>query len=202
MENGKTFKFAIKGMVDGVEITPATISLPLFVEYNDQVLRFLRGSGKGVDLADSRIGVEHGSYRLAVTVAAAIATAVEPDYLRLQQQDSLGDIDPVRAKIIRIWQSDARKFPDRIYMIEAGEISKASPVAISVHSDYHRRDDDQWVRVEKYITGQIYEAGGKGKANLHVVIAPGLCALRPRAAGAALPDRLPLFIRDNRITGG
>ena len=166
----RTFKFTMKRTADGAEITPATISLPLFVEYNEQVLRFLRGSGKGADLVDSRVGIEDGSFRLAVTLDAAIAATLAPDFARLQQQDSLGDIDPMRARVIREWQAEARKYPDRAYSIEEIGDVDVKPVTVNVQSDYHRRDDDQWVQVEKYLTGKIYEAGGKNKANLHLLL--------------------------------
>ena len=47
------------------------------------------------------------------------------------------------------------------------------PVVISAQTDFHMDDADQWVRVERYVQGEVFEMGGLTNVNAHLRLADG-----------------------------
>ena len=165
--------FALRDRVGGEEISPARISLPLFQEFNGQVLAFVRGSERSADLAESRMRIEAGSYVFRAILPALLFAGVERDVAKLHESGAVEAIDPRRAEIVLQWQAETRRQAQREYRIAAGTQRRASRFEITRTTDFHRRDDNQWVPVEKYLFGRVVEAGGKASSNVHLVAEDG-----------------------------
>lgn len=169
MSGGKKIEFVLRGKRDGVEITPSTIGLNRFNEFNQQVAEFLVGSTE-LKLDDVRISVEEGSNVLATFLPALLLASVEPDIQALQRQDSLGDIDSKRAKVVEKWQAQAKKSADISVEIRPVDIPELAPVKLTQETDYRMGAVTPWVQVEKYLVGEVQDMGGATSANLHLRI--------------------------------
>src|SRR3989442_1196341 len=108
-------EFVLRGRVEGVEITPATIGLARFNEFNQQVATFIAGS-QGLRLDDVQVSVGEGSYKLTALLTPLVVAALEPDLLALQRPDSLGEIDPKRAEVVAKWQARSKGNADLRYV--------------------------------------------------------------------------------------
>ncbi len=158
-------EFILHGKVDGTNITPATIGLSQFNKFNQQVETFLAGSQK-LKLDEVQVSVEEGSYKLGIILSLLIATQLEPDLRMLQRQDSLGEIDPKRAEIVKAWQARS-KGTDIRYMIRPHRLA-GNPIELSTATDYRIGEIVPWVKVEKYLFGTVVDMGGVQKANVHI----------------------------------
>lgn len=168
------FSFVLEDSVRGEKLTPSTISLSLFNEFNGQVAQFLRGQDNTTkkELNESRIEIVEGSYILRVFVGVITFGLVQADIERLQRQGCLGDIDPVRAEIIEKWQSAARKNKTRHYLLSSSSVT-GTPVRINASSDFYRSEDNFWVATEEYLFGTVTELGGSTTPNIHITLEDG-----------------------------
>jgi hypothetical protein len=73
--------------------------------------------------------------------------------------------------VIERWQKAARGARRKSYRIDAPFL--AHSVLISAQTDFHADDADQWVKVERYLQGEIFEIGGQGKVNAHILLPDG-----------------------------
>lgn len=169
MMNERKIFFTLQAKVDGQEVTPGTITLASFNQFNHEVAHFLAGSGRQVPLDEVHVAVEAGSYRLVAFLSLAATALIDPDLKRLEQPDGLRDVDPRRVAIIRQWQQRARGTPDYRVEITTPE-ARVKPVVISRETDFHTPDQDEWVAVEKYVRGKVMDLGGSTKANVHMVL--------------------------------
>ena len=160
--------FVMHEKVDGQELTPDTIGLSAFNEFNQQVAEFISGSER-MKLDEVRVHVDQGSYKLTVTLTLALLAAVGPDLKKLQHQDVLGEIDPRRADVVLKWQSRAKAKPSVRYDI-LPEGMGVRPIELSGDSDYRVGEIVPWVKVEKYLFGTVMDMGGAQKANVHIRI--------------------------------
>ena len=167
MSNGKKIEFVLRGKRDGVEITPSTIGLNRFNEFNAQVAEFLAGS-TGISLDEVRVSIEEGSNILATFLPALLLASVEPDIQALQRQDSLGDIDSKRAKVVEKWQAQAKRSTNISVEIRPVDIPELAPVKLTHETDYRIGEITHWVQVEKYLVGEVQDMGGATSANLHL----------------------------------
>jgi hypothetical protein len=168
METPKQIVFTLRAKVNQKEITPATIGLPMFNQFNWEVEEFLTGSQRRLALDDVHPKIEDGSYKLRLLLPVILAVTLEPDLHKLQKENSLGDVDPKRAAVVERWQKRARQNPD--YLIGIESLDRAfAPIRISKNTDYHTPDEDDWVAVEKYVIGTVVDMGGVTAANVHLL---------------------------------
>ena len=166
MEPKSAIEFVLRDCVDGEEITPATIGLSRFNEFNQQVQDFLAGSQK-LNVEKVHVAIESGSYRLLVYPPELVQRALAPDLERLRREDTLGEIDPRRAEVIGKWQARAKASGELRYIIRPVGFGEGA-VELSRTTDYRMGNVVPWVRVEKYLFGQIMDMGGVQKANVHI----------------------------------
>lgn len=166
MKEKPAIEFVLRDRVDGEEITPSTIGLSRFNEFNQQVQDFLAGSQK-LNVEKVHLLIEAGSYRLIAFLPPEVQTAIEPDLERLHQEDALAEIDPRRAEVIGKWQARAKSSEQLRYVIQPVGFSTGT-VELSRATDYRMGNIVPWVRVEKYLFGQIMDMGGVQKANVHI----------------------------------
>ncbi|MEI7908188.1 MAG: hypothetical protein WCK77_01000 [Verrucomicrobiota bacterium] len=82
MKGPQSIDFVLRGRVDGVEITPATIGLSHFNEFNRQVEEFVGGSGK-LPLDEVRVHIRLSDSGKLVHVRT------DQNYLRDQEENRL-----------------------------------------------------------------------------------------------------------------
>lgn len=171
MNNTPSIEFVLHGKVEGVEITPKTIGLAQFNEFNQQVETFISGSEK-LKLDDVHIEIAQSSYVLRVLLPIVVATSLETDLKLMAKEDVLGELDYKRAEIIHKWQARAKSNPDLNYEVRSRDNSLPG-FRISQKTDYRIGAIVPWVAVEKYLFGQIMDMGGVQKANIHLKLDRG-----------------------------
>ena len=174
MNDKPRIEFFLRDKVNGVEITPDTIDLVRFNEFNQQVATFIAGSqGLKLDQVQARVG--EGSYKLTATLPRKLTAILQPlvvaalvqDLQTLQRQDSLGEIDPRRAEVVAKWQSRSKGSPDLRYEIRPDGLA-AQAIELSTATDYRTGETVPWVKVERYLFGTVVDMGGVQKANVHI----------------------------------
>jgi hypothetical protein len=166
MIENAAIEFVLHGKVEGREITPRTIGLSQFNEFNQQVEQFIGGSQK-LKLDQVHVEIEESSYLLRVLLPVVVMSNLEPDLKLLAREDVLGEVDVKRAEVVQKWQARTKNNPDLDYQIRprSGDLPK---VRISRQTDYRVGEIIPWVAVEKYLFGEIIDMGGTQKANIHL----------------------------------
>lgn len=156
----------------GYEITPGRVPLAALRAFAKDVDDFLRGDGPDVNTDTLDVAVVQGS--LALRTAPVASPALLNDLRSLSASDRLDSLGPRRRAVVERWQraAKAERGARRIRIqIEAPFL--ASPVVISADTDFHADDADQWVRVERYVRGEIEDMGGHTRPNAHVRLPDG-----------------------------
>jgi len=166
MSETASMEFVLHGKVEGQEITPRTIGLSQFNEFNQQVETFIGGSQK-VKLDQVHVEIAGSSYVLRALLPAVVLSSLEPDLKLMARQDVLGELDVKRAEVVQKWQARAKNDPDLSYEVRP-EGDAMPKVRVSRETDYRVGDIVPWVVVEKYLFGQIVDMGGAQKANIHL----------------------------------
>lgn len=161
-----TIEFVLRDRVDGVDVTPATIGLSRFNEFNQQVQDFIAGSEK-VKVDEVHVSIEDGSYKLVALLPFVVSAALAPDLHSLQRQDALGEIDPKRAEIVSKWQARSKGNEELSYAIRPVGM-QTEPIELSRATDFRIGEIVPWVKVEKYLFGTVMDMGGVQKANVHI----------------------------------
>jgi hypothetical protein len=164
-------EFVLHGKVDGQEITPCTIDLPRFNDFNQQVETFI-GGGQKVNLDQVHVEVAQGSYILRARLPTAVLALLQPDLTLLARQDVLGELDTRRAEVLQKWQARAKSDPDLSYEVRP-EDNTLPKVRVDRETDFRVGAIVPWVKVEKYLLGQIIDMGGAQKVNVHLKLDRG-----------------------------
>ncbi len=159
-------EFILSGQVDGVALTPRTIGLTQFNEFNQQVESFISGSRRE-KLNETHVEVGEGSYKLTVLLAVALTGTLEGDLALLAREDALGELDPKRAEIVARWQARAKADPSVQFEIKA-DSPDLPVVRLNKNTDFRMGAVIPWVQVEKRLFGTILDMGGAQKANVHL----------------------------------
>ena len=159
-------EFVLRDKVEGVEITPDTIDLSRFNDFNREVEEFITGS-EGLSTKEVHVRIEHGSYKLLAILPLTVMSALQPDIIQLlTRQDSLGEIDPKRAAIVEKWQARAKRSESLSYAVRISEDGDA--VQFTRETNYHIGQVIPWIRVEKYLFGTVMDMGGTNRVNVHI----------------------------------
>jgi hypothetical protein len=161
---------ALENSSDGYEVTPERVRLADLARFAKDVQDFLRGEGKEVDTQSLEVAVRKGSLAIE-TAPIPLAPKLFADLNALHSGELLDSLDSKRKEVIESWQKTARQTRDLSYRIVAPFLSR--PVIISSTSDYRSDDADQWVRVERYIKGEIQNLGGATRSNAHIKLPDG-----------------------------
>jgi hypothetical protein len=192
MNDNTAIEFVLHGKVEGQEITPRTIGLSQFNEFNQQVEQFITGSQK-IKLDQVHVEIAESSYLLRVILPVVVMSSLEPDLRLLAREDVLGEVDLKRAEVVAKWQARTKSNPDLDYQIRprGQDLPK---VRISRQTDYRVGEIVPWVTVEKYLFGEITDMGGTQKANIHLKLDRGGKPVLVGAAQGYLRD-----LTENRI---
>lgn len=161
--------FAVDDLIDGIEVSPDHVPLSLLGDFQEEVSNFLRGTKREVDTSKLIVAIKTGSLAMR-TPSLPQASSLWADIHLLESGMLLDRIDPVRARVLTKWQSNARKHTDRRYKLfiggtERSLIIDAETVLIS--------DESFWAETEKYFVGKVMDIGGKTKPNLHLELENG-----------------------------
>jgi hypothetical protein len=162
--------FAFDDMDAGAPVSPACVGLAAAREFVREVEEFLRGDDKEIDTAALRVAVVDGSFALR-TGAIAAAPGLVADLRRLRASELLEAMSARRRDVVLAWQKRARGARRIQYRIDASFLD--APVRVDAHTDFHADDADQWVRVERYVRGELLEIGGARNVNAHIRLPDG-----------------------------
>lgn len=175
MNDDKNLVFRLKDEVNGEEVNLENISLPLLIEFAEQVTRFLKGD-KRINLNSVKTNLRSGSVVIEVENKTGIFDEAFEDYEIAKTLGDLGRINPVRAKVLQEWQEESRKNPDRIYDIIGDAFDESAEkdeditwLRIDQDTDFNK-PKEHWVQIEKYVYGRVNDLGGKTSANVHIEV--------------------------------
>ncbi len=171
-EDNNRITFSLKDIVVGQEINPNNMTLPLLNEFLQQVTTFLKG-GKYIDLAKVKSSIKHGSLAIEVNNNDGLLDEAFNDYQILLKHGSLNDIDSNRARIVELWQSNSKNNENRSYDLYVGDDSTNNPHFIISRKTNFIMINNNWVDVDLYLYGKIFDLGGKNKPNVHIELDNG-----------------------------
>jgi hypothetical protein len=160
-------ELVLDDVVDGQPVRPSSMPVGLLSEFHEQVARFLKGGHPDVDVNALRVGIEEGSYKIIVPMMALVAGLASD--VALLASGNLDDMDAKRAAVVEEWQKSASRVQTRRYGVRA---ESGRTVQIHAGSHFARHDQGTWVKVEKYLLGQVIDLGGK-KPNVHLQLPDG-----------------------------
>ena len=153
----------------GYEVTPDRVPLALLRAFSKDAEDFLRGEGDDVDTARLDVAIISGS--LGIRTAPTANPSLLNDLRSLAASELLDAIGSKRRLVVERWQKAARGPRKTKVEIHAGFLPK--PIVISAESDFRADDADQWVRVERYVRGEIEDMGGHARPNAHIRLPDG-----------------------------
>lgn len=172
----QSLRIAIREETEGYSISPARIPLRTLRTFASDVEQLTRGDGQHRSLT---VAVEEGSFALQLTPFTN--DGLQRDLTALALTRLTDHLNARRKAIIERWQRWAKSKGRRLsFVIDAPYLP--APIVIDRSSDLHSEDADHWVRVERYVRGEVYEAGGAHDPNVHV----------------RLPDGTPLIVAARR----
>ncbi|MBE0548805.1 MAG: hypothetical protein IH627_14405 [Rubrivivax sp.] len=153
----------------GYVISPSRVPLATLRAFVAEVSNLLRGDVGAPELQTADVAVVEGSLGILTTPLAD--AALWADLRSLTQSDLLDGLNPRRRKVLEGWQAQARA--RRHLRFEISSPALARTVIVSAETDFRADDADQWVRVERYVRGEIEDLGGAVKANAHIRLPDG-----------------------------
>lgn len=161
--------FALHDESGGYAVSPQRVPLSSLRAFTSEVADLLRGESAASDLTHVEVAVVAGS--LALSTAPLADPGLWADLKSLAHTELIDSLSPRRRKVIERWQMLVRRQRDMRFEIHSAGLTK--PVVVSAASDYRADDADQWVRVERYVRGDIEDLGGAGTPNAHIRLPDG-----------------------------
>ncbi len=161
--------FKLHDETAGYAVSPQRVSLATLKAFADEVAELLRGEGARQDGGQVEVSVVAGSLGLQTEPLAD--PGLFADLRRLGVDERLDGMGPRRRAVFEKWQSRARKTPQVRFEIASPAL--AAPLVISAATDYCTQAADQWVRVERYVQGEVEDLGGSDRVNAHIRLASG-----------------------------
>jgi len=162
-----TFKLHDEGA--GFAVSPQRVTLATLGAFAREVADLLRGEGPVADGAQVEVSVITGS--LGLETAPLSDPVLFADLRRLAVDERLDGIGQRRRQVLEQWQARARKSPQVRFEVQS--LALARPVVVSSASDYRTHEADHWVKVERYVQGEIEDLGGTERVNAHIRLIDG-----------------------------
>lgn len=153
----------------GYAISPDRVPLSVLRGFAKDADEFLKGDSAEVDTSSLDVAVEKGS--IAIRTAPMAAPGLFADLRRLSHSELLDGLDAKRRQVVERWQKLAQGSRRLVVTIASPVLRQ--PVTISPASDYRADDADQWVGVERYLSGEVVELGGTHSVNAHIRLPDG-----------------------------
>ena len=153
----------------GYEVAPGRVPLATLRSFVSEVADLLKGDDASAELANLEVSVVDGS--LGLLTPPVTDAALWADLRSLTRSESLDSLSPKRRKTMQRWQEAVRTRRGISFEISSPALSH--PIMVSAETDFRADDADQWVRVERYVRGEIEDLGGSVKANAHIRLPDG-----------------------------
>jgi len=167
-------QFRVKDEVLGEDLSLDNLSLTILSEFTSQVATFVKGSSK-VDLGEIKTSVKNGSVAIQLENSSGLLNDVLRDYELARTMGLVDEVDPRRIVIIEQWQTLAKRNESRAYELSLfDEVKKTftNILNITKNSNFVLKLTN-WVDVEEYVYGKVYDMGGKNKPNVHIELENG-----------------------------
>ena len=153
----------------GYPVSPARVPLSTLRGFAKDVDELLRGDAGDLPVRELEVAVIEGS--LAIETRPTANPGLMHDLRLLVASELIDSMNPKRRAVVERWQKAARSARQQRYEISGAWLSQ--PVVISGETDFHADDADRWVRVERYVQGEVFELGGLNNVNAHLRLADG-----------------------------
>jgi len=165
----QSIRIALHDESGGYPVSPARVPLAVLRSFAKDVDDLLRGDAGDFPARELEVSVLDGS--LAIETRPTANPGLLQDLHLLAQSQLIGGMNPKRRSVVERWQKAARSSRQLRYEISAAWFAR--PVVISAETDFHTDDADQWVQVERYVQGEVFELGGLNNVNAHLRLADG-----------------------------
>ncbi len=152
----QSIRIALHDESAGYPVSPARVSLGVLRSFAKDVDELLRGDAGDLPARELEVAIVAGS--LAIETRPTANPGLLRDLHLLAASELIDSMNPKRRSVVERWQKAARSSRPLRYEISAAWLAK--PVVISAETDFHMDDADQWVRVERYVQGEVFELGG------------------------------------------
>lgn len=169
MDSPQKISFVLRTKVRGQDVTPETIPFALFNEFNQQVQKLVVGSLRESSLEDAHGVIEKGSYKLVFpALPLAVLATLKPDLQLLEESHLMDGLDPKRVEVLMHWQEKSEQNEGVAYEVQPAW-AQGRAIRIDSQSTYRKSPPNNlWLRSEKYLIGQVENAGGAKNANIHL----------------------------------
>lgn len=165
----QSIRIALHDESAGYPVSPARVPLLVLRTFAKDVDELLRGDAGDLPARELEVAVLEGS--LTIQTLPTANPGLLQDLRSLAASELIDTLNPRRRAVVERWQKAARSARQVHYEIAAAWMDK--PVVISASSDYRTDNADQWVRVERYVQGEVFELGGLSNVNAHLRLADG-----------------------------
>jgi hypothetical protein len=166
MSNTKSYiSFKIEGKKEGESLRPENLDISEIREVLTDIEALLfpyTKERKGETIAYQ---LEEGSVIHKFIVPMLLAVQFQSIIDKLQTQNNLSLLERKQTEIIEKYQSKAQK-EDLFISISTSENPQQS-LKINKNTCFQPKEDI-WIDTEQYVYGEIYEAGGREKTNIHI----------------------------------
>jgi hypothetical protein len=169
--NGKeSLAVSLRDDSRGYSVTPKRVPLAALREFARDVDDFFKGEDGEVQTQKLDVSILEGSLVIQPH-DHLVAPRFFHDIAGLAQSEIIDLLDKKRREVIDRWQKRARASRGIAYVITSYTLDK--PVVINSETDFRLDDADNWVRVERYLNGEIEDLGGSSKSNAHLRLPNG-----------------------------
>ena len=165
----QSIRIALHDGSAGYPVSPARVPLGVLRAFAKDVDELLRGDAGDLPAKELEVAVLEGS--LAIQTWPTANPGLLQDLRLLVSTDVIDNLNARRRAVVERWQKAARSTRQLRYEITSAWLAR--PVVISAQTDFHADDADQWVRVERYVQGEVFELGGLNNVNVHLRLADG-----------------------------
>jgi len=165
MENIGYIEITISGAKGSLKLTPDTFDIRELTELIQQVEKMLfPGERKERPLISYRM--EEGSVKNIFKTSLQLVIGFNAVLAQVQISQNIDFLELNTAKAFETFQKEAIK---KDYTFEIKTSVENSPILKIDKSTSYYRTSENWVDSEFYFYGKITNAGGKDKANIHLV---------------------------------
>jgi len=154
--------FIVRGKINDVPITPASVELGLLKSFSEDVAAIMN-SIDGLDKGNVIVSIGEGSLKYKTMVALLAVNSLAVDAKTLNQTNDLSSINSVRSKIIEKWEKKTKTNPTIEF-----EIRPNGEDGIKITSQKQfKKEESVWIQSEVYLYGVFKDIGGE-KPNIHL----------------------------------
>ena len=154
----------------GYSVTSNRVPLATLRDFAKDVDDFLKGESGEIATNNLDVAILSGSLVIE-PVDLIVAPRFFHDLAGLALSPIIDLLDKKRREVVEKWQKRARASHGLAYVISSPSL--AAPVIISAETEFRLDDADNWVRVERYLNGEIEDLGGANKSNAHLRLPSG-----------------------------